>query len=88
MRDLQSIIRDNNEAVRKFKANAKNIETNHNRECSMTGDAESGIVIHSAKCRETRFIPAGAAAKTFLFRYGRARSQAARNYIIEAHFSK
>ena len=88
MHDLKTIIKLNDDAVRNFKAKAKGVETNHNRECSMTGDAESGIVIHSAKCRETRFIPAGAAAKTFLFRYGRARSQAARNYIIEAHFSK
>lgn len=87
MRDLQSIIRDNNEAVRKFKADKRSAETNHNRECSMTGDAESGIVIHSAKCRETRFIRAGAAARAFLLRYGRAVGQAARNRIIESHFA-
>ena len=83
MHDLKTIVRINNEAARK----AKNIETNHNRECSMTGDAETGIVIHSAKFRNTRFIHAGAASKTFLFRFNRARSQSAKNHIIEAYFA-
>ncbi len=76
MHGLSEIIAMNARPVR--------VEDNHNRQCSWTGD-KSGIVLHSAKLRNTAFLPP-ARAKLFLLRIAERSTVAARNKLIESYF--
>lgn len=87
MRDLQQIIADNNAAVERFKLKQKAGEDNYNRNCSFQGDSSSGVILHSAKCRETRFIRGGKDAAAFCSRWVACKSQAARNRLVESFFN-
>jgi hypothetical protein len=60
-------------------------EDNHNRACSYSGDAKSGVVLHSAKFRNTVFLRPTLAAH-FLREWNSVNSQEARNRIVERFF--
>jgi hypothetical protein len=70
---------------RKAAAKALRVEDNHNRACSFSGDAEHGVVLHSAKLRNTVFL-APKLAVNFLRRWYSVNSQEARNRIVEGYF--
>jgi len=67
-------------AVRAVKA-----ENNFDRACSYAGDAKSGVVLHSARLRNTVFLGPKRAAN-FLRRWNSVNSQEARNHIVEGYF--
>lgn len=79
MHSLQGIIAMNNNACR------VKVEDNHSRECSWTGDPDHGVVVHSAKFRNTVFI-GGARAKRFITAWWSTTDQNKRNHIAEALF--
>jgi hypothetical protein len=70
---------------RKAAAKALRVEDNHNRACSYSGDANSGVVLHSAKFRNTMFLRPSI-AKRFLVQWNSVNSQEARNHIVERFF--
>jgi hypothetical protein len=61
------------------------IEDNHNRHCSFSGDAKNGVVLHSAKLRNTVFLYP-LQAKRFLVKWFSVNSQEARDSIVESYF--
>ena len=73
------------EMNRKAAVRAAKVETNHNRECSYAGDVSTGIVLHSARFRNTVFLRPKL-AKDFLRRWNSVNSQEARNTIVERFF--
>ncbi len=73
------------EMNRKAALKANRIEDNHNRACSYSGDTVTGIVLHSARYRNTVFLRP-TLAKHFLRQWNSVNSQEARNHIIEAFF--
>ena len=79
MFDLQTIIHMNEKAAR-----AKP-EDNFSRECSWQGDPQHGVVVHSAKFRNTVFI-VGGRAKRFIAAWWSTTDQSRRNRIAEALF--
>lgn len=81
MHGLQEIIRMNDQAVQA----AQVVETNFNRHCSFSGDACSGVVLHSAKLRNTAFLPP-ARAKRFLAKWGSVNSAEQRDHLVESYF--
>lgn len=80
MRDLAWIIKDNERAARVAP------EDNHSRSCSFCGDAENGLVLHSARQRNTVFIKPGPAAKQFIAKWYGTNSQDKRNALVESYF--
>ena len=82
MHSLKGIIRMNNDAARK----AVKVEDNHNRHCSYSGDVENGLVLHSAKLRNTVFVSAGAHAKKFLAGWFGTNSAEKRDSLVESYF--
>jgi hypothetical protein len=60
-------------------------ETNFDRECSYSGEVHTGIVLHSARLRNTVFLRPSLAAN-FLRRWNSVNSQEARNRIVEGYF--
>jgi len=79
MHSLEQIIKMNNKAAVKA-------ETNFDRHCSFQGDAKSGVVLHSAKLRNTVFVPAGRKAERFLSRWWSVNSQEQRDALVERYF--
>ena len=80
MRDLNWIKRDNDKACQ------VKPEDNFSRACSYCGDAETGIVLHSALRRNTGFLKPGAQSKRFLVKWFGTNSQEKRNEIVESYF--
>jgi len=62
-------------------------ETETTRHCSYTGNAEKGIVLHSAKKRSTAFVSAGNRAETFLLLRRVCRTPASLDKLVESYFS-
>jgi len=79
MHGLTEIIAMNNRATEK-------VEDNHNRHCSWTGSVADGIVLHSAKLRNTVFLAPAKAAK-FVTRLRKAKTGIERDHLIESYFS-
>lgn len=73
------------EMNRRAAAKANRVEDNHNRACSYSGDAASGVVLHSAKFRNTVFLRP-TLARHFLREWNSVNSQEARNHIVEGFF--
>ena len=82
MRDLATIIRDNDRAVEQFRAKQR-VEDNHNRQSSYIGDVHQGVVLHSARHRNTVFLRPGKAAASFLAAALATRDE---NALIESYF--
>ena len=61
------------------------VEDNHSRECSWQGDPQHGVVVHSAKFRNTVFIMGGK-AKRFIAAWWSTNNQEQRNHMAEALF--
>lgn len=61
-------------------------ESNFDRHCSFSGDSKSGVVLHSARLRNTVFLSAGKRASDFLRRWWSVNSQEARNKLVEGYF--
>jgi hypothetical protein len=79
MFDLQTLIKINNKPAVKA-------ENNFDRECSWQGDPVRGVVVHSAKFRNTVFI-VGGRAKRFITAWWSTTDQSRRNRIAEALFA-
>ena len=80
MHGLSQIIRMNDRA-----AQAK-VEDNFSRECSWTGSVAGGIVLHSARFRNTVFLKPGAQCNDFVFKARKAGSLEDMNHLIEGYF--
>ena len=84
MFDLQTIVKIND------RASQVKVEDNHNRACSYSGDSRGGVVLHSAKFRNTVFLRGSVdhsrAAAGFISRWFSVNSQEARNRIVESYF--
>lgn len=78
---LNEIVQMNRRAA----ARSAQVETNFNRACSYSGDARSGVVLHSARLRNTMFLRPRLASN-FLRRWNSVNSQEARNRIVESYF--
>ncbi len=61
------------------------VETNVDRQCSYSGDA-NGVVLHSALRRNTAWLPPRR-AKDFLRRWNSVNSVEAHNRLVEAYFA-
>lgn len=61
------------------------VEDNHNRNCSFAGDVKSGLVLHSAKLRNTVYLEPSRSI-IFLREWAKVRSQSRRNALIESYF--
>jgi hypothetical protein len=83
MFSLSTIIAMNNKAARKSR---RSVETETSRHCSFTGSTLRGIVLHSAKLRNTVHLDSGRDANDFLARYSAARNRAAKDALIESYF--
>lgn len=79
MHSLDQIIRMNEKA-------AVRVETNFDRHCSYTGNARDGVVLHSAKMRNTVFVKPGRPAEAFLARWWSVNSQEQRDALVEGYF--
>jgi hypothetical protein len=79
MHSLEGIIAMNDRAAR------VKVEDNHNRECSWQGDSLHGIVVHSAKFRNTVYL-VGGRAKRFIAKWWSTTDQNRRNSYAEALF--
>lgn len=84
MHSLNSIIRMNNLAD--MKARRVGAETETGRLCSYSGDSASGVVLHSAKQRNTVFLKAGRPSASFIARWFSVNSDEARNRLVESYF--
>ena len=62
------------------------VENETNRPCSFAGDSASGVVLHSAKHRNTVFVQGGRSAAAFLARWWSVNSQEARDRLVESYF--
>lgn len=80
MFDLNTIVHMNEVA------NRVKVEDNHSRECSWTGDPQHGVIVHSAKFRNTVFL-VGGQAKRFITRWWSTTDQNRRNHMAEALFA-
>lgn len=85
MFDLQTIVKINRRKPVKA-------ENNFDRECSFNGDAESGVVLHSALLRNTAYLPGAkdparqSPAARFLARWHSLNSVESRNALVESYF--
>jgi hypothetical protein len=61
-------------------------EDNHSRHCSFAGNSAEGVVLHSAKHRNTVFLKAGRQAAAFIARWWSVNSQEARDRLVESYF--
>jgi hypothetical protein len=82
MFDLAEIVEMNRRAVSKSRAK---VETNFDRACSYNGDANTGVVLHSARLRNTVFLRPSL-ARHFIRRWNSVNSQTSRNRIVESYF--
>jgi hypothetical protein len=85
---LDEIVAMNNAAVRKARQAQKD-EGAYNRNCSYCGNAEKGVVLHSAWLRSTVFLEPGPQCNWFLAQWisKGAKGQSARNALVESYFS-
>lgn len=67
-------------------AQAVSAETETNRHCSFSGTPEDGVVLHSAKHRNTVFLTGGRAARRFTVAWWSVNSQEARDRLVEGYF--
>lgn len=74
----------NNNAVIRAQRGAAESETS--RHCSYAGDAESGVVLHSAKQRSTVFLN-GANARAFLAAWFGTNSAEKHDELVESYFN-
>jgi hypothetical protein len=87
MHDLKEIIDINERAAR-----VKPCEDNHSRECSYQGDAVTGIILHSARLRNTGFLrgdqknPGRSPAGRFLAKWLGTTDTGKRNHLVESYF--
>lgn len=86
MHSLSGIIALNNAAIRRAKQKAQ-AESETDRRCSYCGDAEQGIVLHSAKQRSTVFVSAGAPSVKFLAKWHGTNSDEAHDALVESYFA-
>ncbi len=61
-------------------------ENNFDRHCSFQGDVQDGVVLHSAKLRNTVFLSPGARASKFLRQWWSRSSQESRDTLVEGYF--
>lgn len=61
-------------------------ETETGRHSSFAGDAEQGVILHSAKQRSTQFIGKGAPAERFLKAWDQAKTESARDALVESYW--
>lgn len=80
MHSLQEIIRMNEKA-------AARVETNFDRHCSFEKDSRGNVILHSAKLRNTAFLPAGRKAEGFLTAWWSRNSQEQRDSLVEGYFA-
>lgn len=85
MHYIYDIIRMNDKAAEKALAK-KAAESETSRLCSYSGDSASGVVLHSAKQRNTVFLKAGRPAAQFIARWFSVNSDEARNKLVESYF--
>lgn len=83
MHSLEGIVAMNAAAVRRAKRSAAETETS--RRCSFAGDAQNGVVLHSAKQRSTKFL-SKASARIFLAEWFGTNSQTVRDRLVESYF--
>lgn len=85
MHGLNQIIRMNEKAAR-----SAAVETNFERHCSFSGTAHDGVVLHSAKLRNTVFLRGAKdhsrQAAGFLAAWWSTNSQQERNTLVESYF--
>lgn len=81
MHSLSGIIRMNRKAAEKALS-----EDNHSRHCSFCGNVDAGVVLHSAKLRNTVFLGAGKVASDFLASWWSRNSQESRDALVESYF--
>lgn len=62
------------------------VEDETSRHCSYAGDESNGVVLHSAKMRNTVFLQPGRASAGFLRLWGHARSRMQRDILVESYF--
>ena len=79
MHGLDQIVKMNRQA-------AKPVETNFERHCSFNGDKHSGVVLHSAKHRNTMYLRPGRGAAKFLKLWWSCKTQAQRDSLVETYF--
>ncbi len=84
MHSLEGIKKMNDEEVARQERAG---ETETSRLSSYTGDAEAGVVIHSAKNRSTAFIRAGKPSEEFLKNVESAKNDKAKNDVIEKQYA-
>jgi regulatory protein YycI of two-component signal transduction system YycFG len=78
---LNQIIRMNREAVEQSMR-----EDNFSRHCSFAGNSQEGVVLHSAKHRNTVFLRGGRQAAAFLAAWWSVNSQEQRDHLVESYF--
>jgi hypothetical protein len=84
MHSLSGIRAMNRKAVARYNR-AEQPESETSRHCSYQGNPEDGIVLHSAKLRNTAFI-IGKKAKLFLTEWFGTNSADRRDKIVESYF--
>lgn len=82
MHSLEGIVKMNRLAVEKSMR-----EDNFSRHCSYAGSAQGGVVLHSAKRRNTVFLAAGRPAAAFIASWWSVNSQEQRDRLVEGYFA-
>lgn len=80
MHSLSGIIRLNRLAAE------KQPESNFDRHCSFQGTARDGVVLHSARFRNTVFLKPGRQSAVFLASWWSVNSQEQRDALVEGYF--
>ena len=80
MFDLDTII------VMNERASQAKPEDNFSRDCSYSGDPKNGVVLHSARLRNTVFLYPRQ-AKNFIRRWFSVNSKEAQNHLVESYFA-
>lgn len=84
MHSLIEIISMNKQAAIRAQRAAAESETS--RHCSYAGTSEDGVVLHSAKLRNTVFLKPGAQCNGFLAKWFGTNSADRRDVIVESYF--
>lgn len=84
MFSLETIVSMNNRAAQKA---LRPSETETSRHCSYSGNHATGIVLHSAKQRNTVFIQAGDEAGNFLKAWMATTNVAESDALVESYFA-
>lgn len=83
MHSLEGIRKMNDEEIAR---RARQGETETTRNSSYAGNADQGVVLHSAKQRSTMFVKPGAPAEKFLKSWESSGDLASRNKLVESYF--